>query len=100
MLEKLPYETKDGSKNDHDVTVFALSTCGFCKTCLQFLAEKNVAFKYVYYDLLDSEKKDAVRSELTEKYNERIMFPYTVVDGKHVIVGFKEEKLRELLDIK
>lgn len=99
MLDQLTYEVRDGGHKDRDVTVFALSTCGFCKTCLQFLAEKNVAFKYVYYDLLEGDKKEAVRTELTEKYHERILFPYVIIDGKDVIVGFKEDKIKEKLGI-
>ncbi len=97
LIETLQYTSEEGSKTGHDVVVFALSTCGFCKSCLQWLHDNNVKFKYIYYDLLDGNVKDAVKDELKTKYNERVMFPFVVVDGTQVVVGFKEDKLRELL---
>jgi glutaredoxin len=100
MLEKLEYTHEAGKNDKHDVTVYALSTCGFCKSCLKFLHDNDVKFKYVYYDLLDSDIKDAVKKELTEKYKERIMFPFVVVDGgKRTVIGFKEEELTECLEL-
>ena len=99
MIDQLDYEKHEGSKDGRDVRVFALSTCGFCKSCLKFLGDNDVSFKYVYYDHLDADKKNAVRDELKEKFNERVMFPYVLIDGKDVVVGFKKDKLRELLNL-
>ncbi|NMC03821.1 MAG: glutaredoxin family protein [Candidatus Lokiarchaeota archaeon] len=101
MLENVTFTEEAGTIAKHDVVVFALSTCGFCKSCLKFLHDKGVKFKYVYYDLLDTDVKAAVKDELTKKYNERIMFPFVVIDdGKHVVVGFKEDQLVEFLGLK
>jgi len=58
-----------------------------------------VSFKYVYYDLLDPDLKDAVKKELTEKYKERIMFPFVIIDEDHIVVGFKDAELKKILDI-
>ncbi len=99
MIEKIEYTQETGTNTKHEVTVYALSTCGFCKSCLKFLHDKSVQFKYVYYDLLDSEIKNALKEELNEKYKERIMFPFVIIDGKHVITGFKEDKLTDLLEL-
>ncbi len=99
MIEKLEFTKESGTKNKHDVTVFALSTCGFCKACLKFLKDSKVEFKYVYYDLLDSTMKDGVRSELNEKYKERIMFPFVIIDSKYVVVGFKEDEIKNRLEL-
>ena len=95
----LEWKKKDGNVDGHNVTVFALSTCGFCKACLKFMNEKNVKFKYVYFDLLDKEMKDKLRDVLKEKYNERIMFPFVIIDDSDVIVGFKQSALEEKLGI-
>ena len=99
MIEKLKFTTEKGTKNDHKVTIFALSTCGFCKACLKFLSDSKVTFKYVYYDLLDPETKDAIKSELTAKYKERIMFPFVIIDENKVVVGFKDEELKKHLQL-
>ena len=98
-IETLEFTNEEGTNSEHDVKIFALSTCGFCKACLRFLRENSVAFKYVYFDLLDPDTKDGVKNELTEKYNERIMFPFVIIDEEHVVVGFKDEELKKMLDI-
>jgi glutaredoxin len=102
-IEQLEFTEEAGDIDAHDVCIFALSTCGFCKACLRFLREKSVKFRYVYYDLLDNEIKDEVRNELKEKYSQRIMFPFVIVDegtdAMKVIVGFKEEELKSSLDL-
>jgi len=98
-IETLEFTNEDGTNSGHNVTIFALSTCGFCKACLRFLRENSVAFKYVYFDMLDPDTKDAVKKELNEKYKERIMFPFVVIDDEHVVVGFKDAELKKMLDI-
>ena len=98
-IETIEFTNEDGTNNNHQVTIFALSTCGFCKACLRFLRENSVSFKYVYYDLLDPDLKDAVKKELTEKYKERIMFPFVIIDEDHIVVGFKDAELKKILDI-
>ena len=37
MLDQLSYTDVPGSRSDHEITVYALSTCGFCKRALGFL---------------------------------------------------------------
>lgn len=98
-IETLEFTNEEGSNNAHQITIFALSTCGFCKACLKFLRENDVAFKYVYYDMLDPDTKEAVKGELTAKFNERIMFPFVIIDEEHVVVGFKDAELKKMLDI-
>ena len=99
MAENIEFTVKEGTNNSRDVTVYALSTCGFCKACLKFLDDNKVAFKYVYFDLLDPDVKDALKENLKQKYNERVMFPFVIFDEKEVVVGFKREKLKEMLNI-
>ncbi|MBN2152181.1 MAG: glutaredoxin [Candidatus Lokiarchaeota archaeon] len=99
MIEKITFTQETGTNAKHEVTVYALSTCGFCKSCLKFLHDKSVQFRYVYYDLLDPEVKSALKEELNEKYKERIMFPFVIIDDKHVVTGFKEDKLITLLEL-
>lgn len=100
MIEELDFTRKEGSKDSRDVTIYALSTCGHCKRCLKFMDEQDVQFKYVYFDLLDKDVKDAVRKNLKEKFpDERLMFPFIVIDDSDVIVGFHESKVRKALGL-
>ena len=45
-LTKVPGENKG-----HKVTLYALSTCGWCKKTKKFLDELGVEYEYVYVDL-------------------------------------------------
>ncbi len=77
------------------VTLYALSTCGWCARTRDLLKELGVDHSYVYVDLLPpDEMEDTIRE--VEKFNPRGSFP-TLVIGEKVIVGFKEQEIREAL---
>ena len=44
-LNELPFIVKEGTRKDHDITVYALSTCGFCKKAMAFLEDKGFAYR-------------------------------------------------------
>ncbi len=78
------------------VRFFALSTCGWCKKTKRFLEANNVNYEIDYVDLLSGAEKARVMAEM-ERWNPRRTFPTVVVDNKEVVLGFKEERLREVL---
>ena len=91
-MEKVP-----GSKKDHKVMIFTLTTCGWCKKTKKLLKDLDVEYEYVDIDLIHGEEREKVREEL-RKYNPRMSAPTVVIDdGKNVIVGFDEEEVREAL---
>ena len=53
----MEFSKVSGNKTDHKVTVYALSTCVWCKMTKQFLKDNNVAFEFVEVDLLDEKDK-------------------------------------------
>ena len=53
----MQFSKVSGKKNDHKVTLYALSTCVWCKLTKQFLNENNVEYEFVDVDLLDNERK-------------------------------------------
>lgn len=77
------------------VMLYALSTCGWCAKTKQLLTDLEVAFDYLYVDLVGRDEQKAVIEEV-ERYNPSLSFP-TVVIGDRAIVGFKEEELRGAL---
>jgi glutaredoxin len=79
------------------IRLFALSTCIWCKKTKQLLDKLHVAYDFVYVDLLEGEKKDEVMKEIG-KWNPRRSFP-TVVINDQCIVGFKEDDIREKLEV-
>jgi glutaredoxin-like protein NrdH len=80
------------------VRFFALSTCGWCKKTKRFLDAHNVNYEIDYVDLLSGAERDRVLAEM-ERWNPRRTFPTVVVGDSEVVVGFKEDRLREVLGL-
>jgi glutaredoxin len=95
----LNYKEVDGSKKDHDVIVFALSTCAFCRKAISFLKDNDVAFRYIYLDQVDVEKKREVKADLKGRFESVPVFPLLVVDEDVALSGFTESEWREAVGL-
>ncbi|TYT75322.1 glutaredoxin family protein [Desulfobotulus mexicanus] len=84
----------DQNKPDN-VTLYSLSTCSHCKSTKQLLSECSVAYSFTDVDTLDQEERALILKELRE-LNPRCSFPTVVINDK-VIVGFRENEIREAL---
>lgn len=81
------------------VQMYALSTCAWCKKTKKFLNDHGVEYELQDVDLLEGEEKAQVKAEVA-KHNPRISYPTVVVDdGKEVVVGYDEERLKEVLNL-
>jgi glutaredoxin-like protein NrdH len=92
----IEYTHVEGEKKG-SIRLFALSTCVWCRKTKKLLDSLNVAYDFVYTDLLDSNKRHEVISEI-EKWNPRVSFPTIVINNEEAIIGFKEQKIREALE--
>jgi len=90
MIETLSLTDVPGPNAGRTVTVYALSTCGFCKRALAFLGAKGIAYRYIYMDQLPLDTKNEAKRELKEMFKVDIAFPFAVIDGKEHLVGFIE----------
>jgi glutaredoxin len=99
MLETLEYTSVDGARKDHDIVVFALSTCGFCKRSMSFLNDNGFAYRYIYVDRIPLETKTEVKRILKERYKDDVAFPFATVDGKDHLVGFIEPDWKKTLGV-
>jgi glutaredoxin len=88
------FEKVEGSKSDHDLRLYAISTCGWCKKTRNFLESNDVAYEYVYVDLLKGQDQAEVVEEVS-KLNPDRTFPTLVIDGDEVLIGFKEDAFKE-----
>ena len=96
MHENLEFVVEEGKKNPCDIQVYALSTCGFCKRGLEFLRKNKLTFRYIYVDQLDSQIRMKIKRDLRDKFEERLGFPFVVIDGgDKVMVGFVEDKWKK-----
>ena len=82
---------------EQDITIYTLSTCSHCKATKRFLTECGVKYEFTDVDLLDGEERKAILEDV-RKFNPRCSFP-TIIIGDKVIVGFKEEEIREALGL-
>ncbi len=87
-----------GSRCEREVIFYGLSTCIWCRRTRQFLEEQDVAFDFVYVDLLKGqERKEAV--EQIRRWNRAVSFPTIVLDGEQCVVGYKPDQLKEVLGL-
>lgn len=91
----MEYEHVEG-ENKGSIVLFALSTCGWCKKTRMLLQDMGVDFKYIYVDLLTGDDRSEAIEEV-KKWNSQLSFPTLVIGEKDVIVGFKEDEIKEKL---
>ncbi len=99
ILGELRYKHRKGRRRDQELTVFSLSTCGFCKRALAFLSDNGFAYRFVQLDKIPPEAKRRVKDELHTRFNTSPVFPVLVVDGKRAVTGFTEDQWRKLLKL-
>ncbi|MCP4369606.1 MAG: glutaredoxin family protein [Deltaproteobacteria bacterium] len=82
---------------EKNVKIYSLSTCSHCKSTKNFLSDCTVEYDFVDVDLLEGEERKAILEDV-RNFNPRCSFPTIVIGGK-VIVGYKEEDIKEALKL-
>jgi glutaredoxin-like protein NrdH len=93
----MQFSKVSGKKTDHKVTLYALSTCVWCKMTKQFLTENSVAYEFVDVDLLEDDEREKARQTIASK-GTTISYPTIIVDNT-IITGFRKDKLKEALNV-
>ncbi|MCI0597833.1 glutaredoxin family protein [Candidatus Parcubacteria bacterium] len=75
-----------------NVTIYSTPTCEHCKATKAFLKEHNVT--YTDYDV----SVDQARAKEMIEKSEQMAVPVILIDDE-MVLGFNEQKLRELLHI-
>jgi glutaredoxin-like protein NrdH len=79
------------------VKMYTLSTCSHCKHTKQFFNANGIPYDSIDVDLLNGqERTDMI--ERVRAYNPNCSFP-TILIGDQVIVGFRENEIREALGL-
>lgn len=94
----MQFSKVSGKKNDHKVTLYALSTCVWCKLTKQFLSDNEIEYQFVDVDLLDDKDRKTVHETIQSKGG-NLSYPTTIVDDKTVITGFRKDQLKEALGV-
>lgn len=82
---------KEGAKT---VFIYTLSTCAHCRQVKKLLDELKVEYDFLEADLFNEPQQQAALEELSQ-FNPAQTFPTTVCQGR-VVVGFREDDLRQL----
>jgi glutaredoxin-like protein NrdH len=82
-------------KNVGTITLYALSTCIWCKKARNLLDELKIEYSYTYVDLLESSDNALVKDNIRQ-WNPQCSFPTLIINDEKCIVGFDEEKIRGL----
>ncbi|GLI32604.1 glutaredoxin family protein [Desulforhabdus amnigena] len=80
-----------------DVKLYALSTCIHCRNTKEFLKSCGVGYECIDVDKLDGDERKAIIEEI-KKINPSCSFP-TLVIGDKIIVGFREDEIKEALNL-
>ena len=80
-----------------EVKLFSLSTCSHCKATKKFLGDCTIKYEFIDVDLLKGEERAAVLEDV-KKFNPKCSFP-TIIIGEKVIVGYKENEIKEALGL-
>ena len=83
--------------SEQPVQIYSLSTCSHCKAIKKLLADCTVLYDFVDVDLLEGEERAAILKDV-KKFNPRCSFP-TIIIGNVVIVGYKENEIKEALGL-
>lgn len=83
-------------ENKGKLVLFALSTCGWCKKTRMLMEEMGAEYDYVYVDLLQGADRDEA-VEALKIWNPQLSFPTLVINDQECIVGFDQDKIREIL---
>ncbi|MFX0113617.1 MAG: glutaredoxin family protein [Candidatus Hodarchaeota archaeon] len=77
-----------GNNNLHEIFMFAISTCQWCKKGKQWLEERGYAYTYLDIDKLEFEVKEELKSNLRKVFETRLTFPFLIVDRTQCHPGF------------
>jgi glutaredoxin len=80
-----------------DVTLYALSTCPYCRMTKKYLDKNEIDYELIEVDLLEGDEKDAAVATVKE-LSGGTSFPVVRV-GEEVVVGFNKKRVKELLDL-
>ncbi len=82
---------------DEPVQIYTLSTCSHCKSTKRFLSACGIKYEVTDVDLVDAEERRAILDDI-KKFNPKCSFP-TIIIGDKVIIGFKENEIKEALGL-
>jgi glutaredoxin-like protein NrdH len=98
-IEKVEFIEVPGKAEPHKLTIYALSTCAYCRKAMRYLEEHGLTYRYIYLDQLDFDLKREVKQELKSRFLNIPVFPVLTIDGEDALSGFVQQKWAERIGI-
>lgn len=83
--------------SDMEIKLYALSTCSHCKSTKKLLNKNDIKYEIFEVDTCPADQRGKLIDEV-KQYNPACSFP-TLVIGDKVIVGYRENEIKEALSI-
>ena len=80
------------------ITIYALSTCLWCRKTKKYFEDKKIPFEAVDYDKQDEARQEAMMKEMKEA-GCSASFPFTRIGGD-CVQGYAPEEFEKLLEKK
>ncbi|MFH1328365.1 MAG: glutaredoxin domain-containing protein [Candidatus Bathyarchaeota archaeon] len=96
--EKIKFTKVSGENTKHNVLLYTLTTCAWCKRLKKLLTDNNITYEYVDVDLYRQEDREQVRQDILNRGGE-LNYPAIIIDNKILINGFQKNKIQDALDI-
>ena len=87
-LADIPFVQMQGRPSRLPLTLFGLSTCGFCKKGIQYLIDSDIAFRYVYVDKAPEAVRKAARGYAKNIFSANLTFPFLCIGTERYLSGF------------
>lgn len=95
LIDKLAQEVNGEKAVEENILIYTLSTCMWCKKCKRFLNDRNMKYRYIDVDKIDTKDKSMLLDKLKSQYQTRISYPFLVCESGHV-VGYNPNQYEEL----
>lgn len=88
MFDKYDFIEVDGIDTGHELRLFSLSTCGYCKKAISFLNESGIRYSHIVIDELPIETKSEIKGIFKQRFGQKMAFPTLIIDKDDFLVGF------------
>ncbi len=83
ILSELNWKVENWEKSSSqksEIYYFSLTTCVYCKKGINWLNDRNIAFKWLYLDDYSQEEKQKIKHWVQKKYNlsSRMASPFVI----------------------
>ena len=87
-----------GKNRKHKVSMYAISTCAWCRMTKKFLKDNGIEYEYEDVDLCSEKEKERISKDILRRGG-RLSYPAIIIDDKTLINGFHEDKIKDALEI-